>query len=294
VTPAVGPGSYTIRDVARWEELQEVLAIQERTWGPDFAEIVPAAILWVATRTGGVVAAAFDGDGAMAGFVFGLSGFRDGRPVHWSDMLAVLPEARSAGLGRRLKQHQRRVLLERGIRDVFWTFDPLESRNAHLNFSRLGAIATEYVPDCYGSSASPLHAGLATDRLVAHWILDSPRVRDRMEDAEDAGATAVAGPATPLNVAHEVAAVPAVNDGAGDVRLDLEADIVRICIPADIQRLKRQDPEEARRWRAATRAAFQEYLARGYVVADLVREGAERSSYLLVAPGPPAEAALSA
>jgi predicted GNAT superfamily acetyltransferase len=102
----------------------------------------------------------------------GFAGWVGGRPIHWSDMLAVLPEARDLGLGRRLKEFQRDTLLERGVRDVYWTFDPLESRNAHLNFGHLGVTCREYVRDCYGQSASHLHAGLATDRFVVHWALD--------------------------------------------------------------------------------------------------------------------------
>lgn len=277
---------YLIRDVIDYDELQQCVAIQERTWGPAFGEIVPAAILWVAARTGGVVAAAYDGAGAMVGFVFGVSGYRDGRPLHWSDMLAVLPEARGSGVGLALKRHQREVLLENGIEDVYWTFDPLESRNAHLNFARLGAVATEYIRDCYGATSSPLHAGLPTDRLVAHWRLASDRVRWRMGDGGDAlgaarpdGVTAGGG-AHRNRAAEEVQSLPLINDGF-EVRLNLDSPLTRLRIPADIQRLKADAPAEALRWREATRAGLEAYLRRGYAVVDLVRENADFSCYLL-------------
>jgi predicted GNAT superfamily acetyltransferase len=290
--------SYVIRDLDSYDELRECVAIQERTWGPDFTELVPAAMLWVATRTGGVVAGAFDQDTRMVGFVFGVTGYRNGHPLHWSDMLAVLPDARGAGLGQALKRHQRQVLLGRGIRDMYWTFDPLEARNAWLNLARLGAVSREYVPDCYGASSSPLHAGLATDRLVAHWKLDAARVRRRLGETDAGPAPAASPPAAPLiNPPAAAPAAPPVDPSAAPLvnppgRLDLEvrAPLVRLRIPEDIQALKQTDLEAARAWRAETRAAFLAYLGRGYGVVEILREESG-SSYLLA--DPEAYAALS-
>jgi predicted GNAT superfamily acetyltransferase len=274
------PESHAIRDLTDYADLRRCVTIQERTWGAGFTEIVPPAILWIATRTGGVVAGAFEPGGELVGFVFGISGFREGRPVHWSDMLAVLPEGRGAGLGRSLKLHQRRVLLEGGIRDVYWTFDPLESRNAHINFGRLGAVSGEYIPDCYGTSDSPLHAGLATDRLVVHWRLDAARVASRLA-GEDMSRT----PSDP----------DVINPSAHAPRLDLDAEQLLLRIPSDIQAVKRQDPGEALRWRETVREALQHYLDRGYLVVDLVRspeDGRDLSGYVL-ARDSAAQAALS-
>jgi predicted GNAT superfamily acetyltransferase len=75
-----------------------------------------------------------------------------------------------------LKFFQREEALSRNLRLICWTFDPLEFRNAYFNFNRLGAIARTYLPNFYGVTSSPLHRGLATDRLLAEWHLDSPRV----------------------------------------------------------------------------------------------------------------------
>ena len=105
-----------------------------------------------------------------------LPGYRDGKPYLHSHMLAVLPEYRNAGLGRRLKLAQRDDALARGFDLMEWTFDPLEIKNAHLNIARLGAIVRRYQPDFYGPSSSPLQGGLPTDRLYAEWWLRSDRV----------------------------------------------------------------------------------------------------------------------
>src|SRR5208337_5688022 len=50
--------------------------------------------------------------------------------------------------------------------------------NAFLNIHRLGAVARTYLVDFYGVSSSRLQGGLPTDRLLAEWQLDSPRVQE--------------------------------------------------------------------------------------------------------------------
>ncbi|HVQ47962.1 MAG TPA: hypothetical protein VMS62_14130, partial [Gemmatimonadales bacterium] len=162
-----------IRRVETQAEYEECVRIQDETWGAGFSERVPSAILKVAQYLGGVTAAAFDSEGADArilGFVFGMTGVRDGQLVHWSDMLAVRPEARDHGIGRRLKLYQRSLVAELGVTQILWTFDPLVSRNAHLNLNALGARVTDYVPDMYGAdTGSALHQGIGTDRFVVAW-----------------------------------------------------------------------------------------------------------------------------
>jgi predicted GNAT superfamily acetyltransferase len=266
---------FRIRELVAHHEVAPCVDVQKRVWGEGFDELVPAAILWIAARTGGIVAGAFDERDRMLGFVFGISGWVERRPVHWSDMLAVLPEARGSGVGRQLKLYQYRTLVSRGIFDVGWTFDPLESRNAFLNFVRLGITAAEYVRHCYGASNSPLHEGLETDRLIARWQLDSPRVRSRMEAAAGTGGKGAAAPAP------GAADAPLVNDGPERPRLDLNAPVVRIRIPADIQGLKARDRELAAAWRCTTRTVFETYFARGYTAVDLIRESSHLSSYVL-------------
>jgi predicted GNAT superfamily acetyltransferase len=164
-------------------EMKRAVEFQRLIWGASFSELVPAVVMWFASRTGGVIIGAFDGD-EMVGLLFGMTGWDGTRPLHWSDMLAVLPSHRGRGVGLALKRFQRERLLENGVTRVNWTFDPLEARNAHLNFARLGVTSHEYIRDCYGISDSPLHQGIGTDRLVVTWDLDSPRVRGRMEGGD--------------------------------------------------------------------------------------------------------------
>jgi len=173
------PGDIEIRHCQSLDEYEECVRLEQLTWGEDIT--VPAAIFVVAHHSGGQVLGAFEGE-RMIGFTLALAGLRGDRHFLHSHMTTVLPEYQNRGVGRRLKLFQRQDALKRGIGLVEWTFDPLELKNAHFNLLRLGAVARRYIPDCYGLTASPLHAGLPTDRLVAEWWLDSERVRGILAD----------------------------------------------------------------------------------------------------------------
>ena len=221
---------------------------------------------------------AFDEEG-LAGFVFGMTGLEDGQAVHWSDMLAVRPGLRDGGLGMRLKAHQRELLLERGITTCYWTFDPLESKNAWLNMGKLGATAREYLPDMYGSTDSPLHAGIGTDRFLAVWEMDTPRVEARLAGREPPPTLEeLDGVARPVDVR--------VEDGLPRPVLPIPdapaaTDRMLVPLPARIHDLKERDPALAARWREATRSVLSNMLEAGMEVRELVRGDEHVSWYLL-------------
>lgn len=274
-------GRVTIRELETHEELRACVALQEAVWGAGFSERAPVSILKVSRRLGGVVAGAFDDDGTMTGFVFGMTGLEDGRPVHWSDMLAVLPGIRDAGVGTALKLHQRKRCLERGIDRMYWTYDPLEARNARVNFGKLGAVAREYVRDMYGSSDSPLHRGLGTDRLVVLWLLDSPRVVARLAGDDETP--------SPEEVSDLPTAFAVEVEGPLPRPVPAQGSLLRgqprlIPVPARIQRVKDEDPGLAVEWRGAVRAALEVGLGDGLEVVELIR-GPGTVHHLLLRPG---------
>ena len=173
-----------IRPLTRLEDFARCVELQVAVWGYNDGDVIPRRVFVVAERIGGQVLGAF-AEGAMVGFAMGLPGYRDGVTYLHSHMLAVLPEFRNAGLGRRLKLAQREDAIGRGFELMEWTFDPLEIKNAHLNLHRLGAICRRYQEDFYGPSSSPLQGGLPTDRLYAEWWLRSAHV-ERVLGGEDA------------------------------------------------------------------------------------------------------------
>jgi predicted GNAT superfamily acetyltransferase len=172
---AAANASITVHSCDSLEDFHACVALQREVWGEDDLEVEPATLFVVAAHTGGQVLGAYDGN-KLVGFTLALAAVRNGVPFLHSHMTGVHANYRDRGVGRMLKLFQRDEALSREIRLVEWTFDPLELRNAHFNLNRLGAICRRYLPNLYGITTSPLHRGLATDRLVAEWYLDSPRV----------------------------------------------------------------------------------------------------------------------
>ncbi len=264
----------TIRDLSTLEEYQECCEIQEETWGRGYSERVPAAILRVSQKIGGVTAGAFAESGRMVGFVFGMTGIRDGRLSHWSDMLAVREEARGHHLGDRLKHYQREKVREIGVEVMFWTFDPLVARNAHFNINRLGARPVEYVVDMYGSNTgSALHGKVPTDRIVIGWELDKTY-------------TPIAGVDAPRNGDESTPLVNPVSDGAPRLSLTDGAPSVRLQVPHDPSALRAGGEDRVLEWRYTVRDAFRHYLGRGYQVSRFVRRGNDALPYYVLSRSP--------
>ena len=224
----------------------------------------------VAARIGGLAVGAFSADDVLLGFAFSLEGMHAGERVHWSHMLAVHRDARGAGIGRRIKEWQRAELARRGVGRLFWTFDPLQARNAHLNLNRLGVRVLEYAVNMYGSSASRLHHGMETDRLIVSWPTAAETAPERSN----------ATTAEPLPVLTPF-------PRPGDQCLDLGAAIAvpaiaLIEIPAELDEIAASSPVTAAVWRAATRRHLQWALSRGCAITGLRRDPvATRAFYVI-------------
>jgi predicted GNAT superfamily acetyltransferase len=158
-----------IREIRGREELQAVETLQQEVWQCNDLEVVPAIHMTAARAVGAILLGAFDG-AELIGFAYGFPGFEEEHRIIHSDMLAVRETYRDRGVGRALKLAQREAALARGIERITWTFDPLQTRNAFLNFEKLGVTADRYLRDFYGETSSPLHAG-GTDRLWVTWHL---------------------------------------------------------------------------------------------------------------------------
>lgn len=272
-----------IRPLQSFAEQLLCLDLQKETWGGDFAECVPPSIQQIVQKMGGIVAGAFEPDGSLAAFVLGVTGLRKGRLAHWSHMLAVRPELRDQGLGRRLKLYQRQSLIQMGVKLMYWTYDPLVARNAHLNLNRLGATVDEYVEDMYAGMSSSLHEGLGTDRFVLEWDLASSHVEELAKSEQ--GDPAVAEELGPVVNAHR---------GESGSPVPLEADLppvdrLRVEIPFDIQQAKKASPQAGRQWRSSTRRAFQHYLKQGYCVQGFRRDPDSNRCWYLLSSGGDAE-----
>jgi predicted GNAT superfamily acetyltransferase len=237
--------SILVRKCLTLAEFRDCVSLQREIWAEIDLEIEPATMFVVAANTGGQVLGAFDGDKLVA-YTLAVAGVRDATPYLHSHHTGVHADYRDRGVGRMLKLFQREEALARGIRLIEWTFDPLELRNAHFNLNRLGAISRRYKPDLYGLTTSPLHRGLATDRLVAEWHLDSPRV---------------------------VAAIDGTIKDSASATAAVE-------LPAELERWKLEDPEQVRRLQQRLGEEFTSWFARGYAVIG-TRQTPLGTAYLL-------------
>lgn len=263
-TIATRADGITLRPLVTHAERASAVRLQDDTWGAGFSERVPAAILMISEKIGGVAAGAFGPDDALLAFVFGLTGIEHGTLVHWSDMLAVRPDARGRHLGEALKHYQRERCRALGVVTMYWTFDPFVARNAHLNLNRLGATIAEFVPDMYGNTGSRAHA-LGTDRFVASWPVQSDPVAMRADPALLAGVPVVAGDGA-------AAATPAPLP---------VADVVAVSVPHDLSALVANDLPRAKAWHLSARRAFAHYLNDGYRVTAFIPGGPGNAHYLL-------------
>jgi len=247
-----------IRSCSGFDELDACVQLEMETWGYDAADVFPRRGFLLAQKIGGQVIGAFDSETAntpadvgaesLVGFAFAWPGVKISEQgpkayLH-SHMLAVREGYRNRGLGAQLKLEQRREALEREIRHMEWTFDPLEIKNAYLNIHKLGAIVCRYEVDFYGLSSSRLQGGLPTDRLVAEWRLDSPRVEAILEGR----------PAATRSIREKIEE--------------------RIAVPASIREWKASeaDRERALAVQLENRRQFQQAFSQGLAVVGFTRD----------------------
>jgi predicted GNAT superfamily acetyltransferase len=250
----------TIREINELAEMRAVEELQKETWGIPDLDVVPLTQLVAAKEAGGVLIGAFD-DETLVGFVYGFPSFEHGELAHHSHMLAVKPAYRNYDLGRRLKLAQREHVIAQGIGLISWTFDPLQSLNAHFNFGKLGVLADRYFVNFYGEDAPSFLHQTGTDRLWVSWLVSSERVKERMTGINYSA---------PSNLGLPLVQVEADDSSRrNDLDEGLAQDHAVIEIPSNIDALPR---ETGLRWREDTRWAFTEALKAGYFVDGFVRE----------------------
>jgi len=255
-----------IRDLETRADLESVLRLEQEVWGLDDADVLPLTLAVALEAAGSIWLGAFD-DNQLVGFAFAFPSLQRGMAGFHSHMLAVRVSHRGRNLGYELKLAQRQRALARGIKEMTWTFDPLRSRNAHLNFHRLGVVCDSYRIDFYGpQTSSPLHRN-GTDRFWVKWHTADSRVEERLK-GKNARAEVMDA------LLHLEPLVRFNGDGRpaeGDLAKALARHRIAIEIPGDIDPIEREDPGRAREWRLATRKAFTESLRAGFMVKEFCR-----------------------
>ena len=241
-------GDLELREIKTFGEIDACVALQRQTWGMPDLEVTGSHLFVIAAYSGTPAIGAFAADGRLVGFLHMLFANFYGTPAYYSHMLAVDESWRDKGVGYRLKLAQRDRALENDVPLVVWTFDPLQSRNAHFNVNKLGAVIRRYVVNFYGeNNFTVFDAGIGSDRVFAEWWVRSEKVERALAGERFRPATTAAG----------------------------------VEIPADINRIKRTDHGSALLWRLHTRERFQSRLSRGLVAVALEHEpDSEHSTYV--------------
>lgn len=264
--PGTPSRPITIREIETLAELETVLRLEKEVWGEDDVDVTPPMLAIALRASGTMWIGAFD-NRELAGFAMAFPSLEHGVFGFHSHMLAVQARYRDYGLGYRLKLAQRERALSQGIKEMTWTFDPLRSANAHLNFAKLGAICGSYRTDFYGpQTSSPLHTN-GTDRLWMTWHMASSRVQERLNGKNSR--------AEVMDALKHLEPLVRFNGDGRPAESDLAAALSRqriaIEIPGDMDQVERTDKNLARQWRLSTRRAFTEVLGAGFVVKEFCR-----------------------
>ena len=279
--------SLNIHLIETPEEMIRIEDLQRNIWPESETDVVPLHMLITAVHNGGLVLGAFEEE-KLIGFLFGfpgLEGTPDGpRPKHCSHMMGILPDHRDSGAGFALKRAQWQMVRHQGLDHITWTYDPLLSRNAHLNIAKLGAVCTTYRRAEYGEMRDGINAGLPSDRFQLDWWINTRRVETRLGKRSrptlklDHVNRAGLRPFYSLHTSTDNLPCPPEHVPPFEDRLLLAE------IPVNFQDLKSKDFALARDWRFFTRELFETAFKADYIVTDFIfdnNEGNPRGLYVL-------------
>lgn len=275
-----------IRILETPQEMNLVEDLQRLIWPGSDIDVVPLHVLITAVHNGGLVLGAFDEE-KIVGFLFGFPGLEkipDGpRPKHCSHMMGILPDRRDSGVGFALKRAQWQMIRHQSLDHATWTYDPLLSRNAHLNIAKLGAVCSTYRRSEYGEMRDGVNAGLPSDRFQVDWWVNTRRVNQRLSDNSRPTLNLEHIARSGLHPLYTLQLTDGLPHPPEHVPL-FEDRILFTEIPADFTGLKSKDFTLARDWRFFTRELFETAFAANFIITDFIfghEEGRPRGLYLL-------------
>ena len=244
-------GEITIRECVSIEDFQKCVEFERAVWKDDDIDIMPIRLYMISKACQAPTLGAFDEDDRLVGFVHTMLALKGRAVVYHSHMAAVTEELRHRDIGYRLKLAQREKALASGVPLIYWTFDPLQSRNAHFNINKLGAVVRRYEENYYGEGASTVFdPGVPSDRIFAEWWVSSPHV-----------AAVLSGQR------------PRVPDESRVVTL-----------PDDIDSIRERSRDEHLEWRLRVRAEFASAFESGEIVRGFARDREARQSRYIFGP----------
>lgn len=250
----------TIRRMETNADMRLIQLLEREVWE---MEPIPTHQTFTASKNGGILVGAFSRD-KLVGFCYGFAGFKEGKTYLCSHMMGIHPDHQSKGIGYLLKQEQRSLAKAIGYDLITWTFDPLESRNAYLNTSRLYGVCNTYLENCYGEMNDGLNRGLPTDRLQIEWWISSERVENQWHPAPVKFEQ-------PIQLGKSGLGHPFIESGLENLPLGAEA--IEVPVPEDFQTIKKEDFDLALEWRLNIREAFQKLFTSGFSLVGVRKTG---------------------
>lgn len=252
------------RKLNKIEEMHEASTLIHRIWGD---EAVISPFLFIAqSYVGGCLIGAFHNE-QLIGVNYGFIGKQEKELFLYSHLLAVDQAYQGKKIGEYLKREQLEVAKKEGLTKIVWTFDPLQSKNAYLNFHKLGTVSDQYKQDYYGTMENHLNKGTDSDRLIVEWYVTPRDVEEREHTLIDC-------------VIEMKEEMPVIRSWS-----PIYASVVSIPIPTDIQMIKDKIPEEVIRWQLFIREAMNHYLNDGYKITNFdYKRNRPIQYYVLVIP----------
>lgn len=250
--------NYTISSLHSIKQLQEVQALEKLIWN---MEPIPIHQTLTADKNGGILLGAYDNN-ELIGFSYGFAGFSNGTSYLCSHMLGIHPDYQGKGIGAVLKEAQKEEAIKLGYELITWTYDPLESINAYLNLTKLKAICSTYIENCYGDMEDNLNHGLPTDRFQVEWWISSKHLKNPNHwkvdlqyllsewDLNSSGYPRLTNENLSLLDTGETLLLP---------------------IPKNFQEIKKDSFKLALEWRKRTRILFQTAFQQGYAAVEIIQ-----------------------
>lgn len=240
----------SIRECVSIEDFQQCIELERAVWQDEDIDIMPTRLYMISKACCAPTIGAFDSSGRLVGFVHTMLALVGRNVAYHSHMAAVVEDLRHRDIGYRIKLAQRQSAIDAGIPMIFWTFDPLQSRNAHFNINKLGAIVRRYEVNYYGEGSSTVFdAGVPSDRIFAEWWVSSPHVESVL---------------------------------AGR-RPDFDGP-ERVTIPDDINQIRAASIDDHLKWRLGARENFLNRMEKGTIVRGFARDSERRESYYIFGP----------
>ncbi|HSB09167.1 MAG TPA: hypothetical protein VLM38_06620 [Blastocatellia bacterium] len=229
----------TIRECTSVEDFQQCIELERAVWKDDDIGIMPIRLYMISKACNAPTIGAFEPSGRLVGFVHTMLALTEGHAAYHSHLAAVVEDLRHRDIGFRMKLAQRQRAIEQGVSLIFWTFDPLLSRNAHLNINKLGAIIRRYEVNYYSEGLSTVFdSKVPSDRVFAEWWVSSKHVESVL----------------------------------GGARPQLGSDSEFVLIPEDIVAVRNRSLDDHLKWRVRVRQDFQAKLASGLIARGFERQ----------------------